>query len=611
MIRILARRNEKGKLFEVLLKTVLARQGYGIIQMNVHQTGSEIDIKAKDNLSNAKISIEAKAHKTPLGTPELKKFLQTASTDKNKKRMDHAIFWSLSGINGTARAYYEDEVESRIKKFTSIKDDSEFQKSLEELGLIGNENSITNRIKNLVKKNLIARDLIYYQNKWYFIQYCSDSEKITHYFILDSFGNVINDILAKEIRQQITQLKKLSLILFSTRKKILPFLMNVENATTQEIIKGIEEENVDIDHHLEELIAEKIILKSNETPSKISIKHGLETFLKIARGFLENKDKKSFMSSSYFVKSLNDEQTISFIKSRFYLNPSNEELLTILRMCSVSPTALHHVLFSSDKGVRNLVEQFKGKITSAIYKENLRSLVSDLCLWVLSDYKNFPVLGSQDTKAISVDVGLKLATKEDLFFSVESHFIYQLARAAKGIKFGEMVKASNPELFLELANILVHFKEEKKAIEQIDKAFQLFENKGEWVYTALTNKGIILHQLGELKDAERCFRKSRRLFPNKEEILLNYALLLIDLGKISSAKSKLKKALKLRENDSKVLYALARIAILEKDKERTFKLLEDTLKLERRFVERIDSDIEFKKLKKTKRYQKLIQNLGV
>jgi len=80
LIRIIARRNEKGKLFEVLLKTVLARQGYGIIQINVHQTGSEIDIKAKDNLSGSKISIEAKAHKNPLDTPELKKFLQTVSS---------------------------------------------------------------------------------------------------------------------------------------------------------------------------------------------------------------------------------------------------------------------------------------------------------------------------------------------------------------------------------------------------------------------------------------------------------------------------------------------------------------------------------------------------
>lgn len=241
MIRILASRKEKGTLFELLLKSVLSRQGYGIIRTKIHQTGGEIDVKAKDNLSGKQITVEAKAHEKPIDTPELKKFLQTASTDKAKKRIDHAIFWSLSGINDTARNYYEDDVESRLKRITTINDDKEFEKFLIDLGSIGSENSINVRIKDIVKHKLLSRELVYYKNNWYFIQYCSYNEKESHFFILNAFGGIVEDHVSKEIRKKITKLKRLKIILFQLKTSVIKSLLNVASASAQEIKKKLNE----------------------------------------------------------------------------------------------------------------------------------------------------------------------------------------------------------------------------------------------------------------------------------------------------------------------------------------------------------------------------------
>ena len=95
---------------------MLSKQGYGDIESNIHTTGTEIDIAAKDNVSGNKIYLEAKAHRKPIDTPTLKKFITTANNDVERGVIDHAIFWSLSGINSTARHYFDNELVLNSKK---------------------------------------------------------------------------------------------------------------------------------------------------------------------------------------------------------------------------------------------------------------------------------------------------------------------------------------------------------------------------------------------------------------------------------------------------------------------------------------------------------------
>jgi len=196
--------------------TVISKQGYGNLKPKIHAGGIEIDIEATSNVTKEKIRIEAKAHEKPIGTNELKKFLMTSNNDLAKKKINHAIFWSLSGINGTAKNFFEKELVKKYKDKITIKDDIEFQHLLSEIGLIGNDSSIDYNTKDLVKKKLLHRDLVYYQNQWYFIQYCSQTHQPTHFFVVDNFGKPVDDITGKGIRNSYKELKKLNMILLST-----------------------------------------------------------------------------------------------------------------------------------------------------------------------------------------------------------------------------------------------------------------------------------------------------------------------------------------------------------------------------------------------------------
>ena len=609
MIHILTRRkSEKGTLFESLLLMVISKQGFGNLKSKIHAGGTEIDIEATSNVTKEKIRIEAKAHEKPIGTNELKKFLLTSNNDLAKKKINHAIFWSLSGINGTAKNYFEKELVKKFKDKITIKDNVDFQNLLSEIGLIGNDSSVDYNVKDLVKKKLLHRDLAYYQNQWYFIQYCSQIHKPTHFFVVNHFGKPVDDIIGKGIRDSHKELKKLNLILLSTSNQLQKILMYHESISIEEIIKEIKETRVDVESVIDELIDQQLIVKINST---YSLKKGLDTFLKIAKEFLENDDKQVLMKSPYLINSINDDHIISYIENRFYLKLTTENKTSIRRMVSVSASALHYSLFGSNIREENLVKQYGNNIIQRVYDENLRTILIEICLWILSDYTKGMVLGLQHTKAIDIGLKMRMVTQDELFFSVDSYYMIILATAGGTIKPGEAVVAKNPEMFLQTANALYNFGEKEKAIAEINRALSVFENKGDWLYTAYTNIGLMHHDLKQLPKAYSCYKKAIKLFPNKHELLLNLGLLLIDMKKIKNAKKVLNKALRLRPEETKIEYALARIKIIENEKDDCYELLEQVLVKEKRFVERINQDIEFIKIKKTKRYLNLLKKLGL
>ena len=537
----------------------------------------------------------------------MQKFLLTANNDIKKKKIDYAVFWSLSGINSTAKAYF-DELNNNLKQNISIKDECGFQKILIEIGLITNESSIENNIKNITKETLQKRDLVFYQNKWYFIQFLGNSSKATYFFVLDSWGNPVEDIIPKGIRKITKDLKKFKLILLYTKNRVLEFLMYNDSSTIEEIVKGIKETKIDIKSVLDQLLEQNLIKQDKE---KYFLNNELEAFLKIAREFLKDK-KIKLMKSPYLNNSLNGNQIMSYIENRFFLKLSSENKKVLQRINAVSPSALQHSLFGSIIPQQNLVEQYNENITEKIYDENFRLLLTDLCLWFLSDFKNNMVLGIQDTKAIDIDIKLKMATSQELFFAIEAKGTTMLARAGGKIKPGEMVVAKNPQLFLETSIIFYHFNQKEKAIEQIDKALKIFENKGDWIYTAYFNKAWFHYELEQFKESYNCYKKIQKIFPEKiNSIKLNFSLVLIEMKKIREAKKLLKEALQQSPDNLKILYAISRIKIIENKKKECYDLLEKILKQEKEFIKLIKQEKEFSKIRKTKTFLKLLEKLKI
>lgn len=568
MIRIIAEKNEKGQLFESLLKMILSKQGYGNIESNIHSTGTEIDIEATDNVTGSKIRVEAKAHEKPIDSPELQKFLLTANNDLMKKKIAYAVFWSLSGINSTAKNYFETELVSEFKNQITIKGNKEFQQILVDIGLIGNESSIDNNIAGIVKKNLLGRDLVFYQNQWYFIQYCSETQESTHFFVLDNFGKPVEDIIAKSIRKSSSDLEKLNLILLLTKNHVLEFLMYHESASMKEIIEGIKETQIDIQSVLEELLDQQLIdIEKSEEP-KYSISKGLDAFLKISREFLKNR-KMVLMKSPYLSLATNYEIS-SYIENRFHLKFSDEIRKVVLRMVLVSPSALEYSLFKDTKSIENQLQQFDQKIPDNLRKINYQHFMTQMCLSVLYDLRNGQSLGLQKTRGVLLDIKLKMSTLDELYFKIDAKSPLMIMKLQGSAKEGQALSAVNPETFLETSMIFYNMGEIIRAIKEIDDALKAFKNEGEWLAAAYINKGMYLEQIGKTNESFSCLKNATKLFPDKKEGWLNLGNVFLRKKKLTAAKDAFNKALKLDENYVHAKYGLARTFILQKKRERMF-----------------------------------------
>ena len=604
MIKILSEKKERGKQFESLLKMILSKQGYGKIESNIHTTGTEIDLEGQDNVSASKIRVEAKAHKMPIDTPELKKFVLTATNDIKKGLIDYAVFWSLSRINSTAKHYFENNLDESLKNHITIKSDTELQQILTDIGIIGNEGSIDNNAKQLTKKNILERDLIYYQNQWYFIQYCSQTQTPSHFFILDVFGNPVEDIICKEIRIQGENLDELELILLNTKNRILEFMLQEDFLTLNDIVLGLKETKIDIQSTIEELKEQGLVVEEN---SKYFLSKEISAFLIICKEFLKNK-KIIFMKSNYFTKTMN-QQIIEYIKTRWALKLSANDNKLIFKMCLVSPSGLEYSLFESSTAIQNLREQCNDQIPTQTLKIIKSDYFTKMAILVLTDIHHNGTLGLQKLRGALIDIKIRIATEDELFFKIHTIAPLLTMKVKGSVKKGQMLSPENPEVFLDTSRIMYNLGDVKKAIKEIDHALQIFPNEGDWLQAAYINKGLYLTEIGKLTDAEELLDNATKLFPKQEQGWLNLGNLYLVQNKIEQAENCFRQASSLKPDYVYSKYGLARIAILKGNKKSCLELLEEVFKMEKRFVTRIQLDKEFRCLKKSREYTELLKKL--
>ena len=92
----------------------------------------------------------------------------------------------------------------------------------------------------------------------------------------------------------------------------------------------------------------------------------------------------------------------------------------------------------------------------------------------------------------------------------------------------------------------------KGNIVEAAKYYQSFIDKGFKDYKVFSNYGLVLRDLGKLKDAEISTRKAIELNPDFTNAYSNYGLILRDLGKLKDAEISTRKAIELNPN-----YAIA------------------------------------------------------
>ncbi|WP_269609233.1 tetratricopeptide repeat protein [Prochlorococcus marinus] len=85
-------------------------------------------------------------------------------------------------------------------------------------------------------------------------------------------------------------------------------------------------------------------------------------------------------------------------------------------------------------------------------------------------------------------------------------------------------------------------------IQQAEKYYQYFIDRGFNDNRVFSNYGVILKNLGKLKEAELYTRKAIKLNPNYAKAYYDLAYILIDIGKVKEAEISLLKAIKINPN---------------------------------------------------------------
>jgi len=98
---------DKGKLFEQLVRDLLRRHGYTIVETpRVNYAGMEIDIEGTHTIFGHPFIAECKAHETPLAAPSLHAFVGKWFPRWQEEKRLHGVFVALPGINSHARGYW-------------------------------------------------------------------------------------------------------------------------------------------------------------------------------------------------------------------------------------------------------------------------------------------------------------------------------------------------------------------------------------------------------------------------------------------------------------------------------------------------------------------------
>ena len=335
-ISIIGTRSEIGALFESMIQYILSKQGYSNFQRRARKPGMELDLICTNNVTNKNIVVEAKAHQIPITTPELEKF-HSKIVALQDERIESGIFWSLSGINSSGKCWYNALPQQQKQRLT-IKGGTDFFNMLQDLEIIGSKSLIDDNLRSVIGKDFLERELVYFKNHWYYIQFFASHNTKDSFAILGSFGEITDNFTCQEIRKQYQKLESMKLILLASRKQILEILLQKDELTIDEITKELKEKQVDIQITIDDLIEQNLLTTLHfNRKQKFMIKRGLETFLTISYEFKQNSSV--FMKSRYLQTSITNE-LMNFILQRFVIHPSKKQFESIAKIIMISPSAL-------------------------------------------------------------------------------------------------------------------------------------------------------------------------------------------------------------------------------------------------------------------------------
>lgn len=103
-----AQANDRGKLFERLMRSVLRSYGFEIDDISVNYAGMEIDIEGADKISRIPLYAECKFYEKAIDSPKFQAFFGKYMSRWKKNRKAIGLFIAIPGLNSHATAFYKE-----------------------------------------------------------------------------------------------------------------------------------------------------------------------------------------------------------------------------------------------------------------------------------------------------------------------------------------------------------------------------------------------------------------------------------------------------------------------------------------------------------------------
>ena len=305
-------------------------------------------------------------------------------------------------------------------------------------------------------------------------------------------------------------------------KKIVLCLLDSASKSISEIADEIGQPSVTVEHQLTILVSAGICEKvSKGEMNQYVVKKNIETFAKLVKEFLSNKEKhtdqiEQFIASEYYLTRIDDE-LVDYVLSRFHLNlvyQNDEAKKGIQRILLVSPSGLIFALYGDttifSESQSNWEHLDSSDETREWFTQILHSqFMTPLLEMLIADMKvtTYGLLYAKlQLRVAKVSIHVNIATVHEKYVEAEAGGSFTLLKAAEALRAGQLTAAVDPMIFCENGIALLHLREFQTALESFDKALNAVQNPIQKAIV-LNNKGWAFLNLKQYQKAIKCFEE--------------------------------------------------------------------------------------------------------
>ncbi|HYL81744.1 MAG TPA: tetratricopeptide repeat protein [Candidatus Acidoferrum sp.] len=545
---------DKGRLLDQVVRRLLDELGYDEFRARIAGAGANLETKARHRATQAPIICRARAVPREIGPDELKRFFAAYTRDKKKDRRLVGLFLAFSGLSRQARDWYA-KMEEKGKGEFHVFAPEKLLALLRRARMIGPPEVIEPAIKSRIRTDVGPRFLSFHEGHMYWIQMTLTGRKPTGFAILASHGDLVSQIVARELRRLDPALQGKRLVDMYLRDKVFLTLLDMVPRNLEALAKEVREPLADVREVVQDLVRENAITdepggQPRWKMDRHSLRCDLSLFLSLARQYLEGANKFRFLGSA-FAANLMAADVPGYLEARWRFRGPERDRVGFYRFLAVAPSALNHALFTpTDRYAVADGEPRPG------FAERERSraphmsrLLGDLLSRMANDMEQpqfQELLATKGIKAHLYRTVARAATVNDLAFNLQADTLFSLGRPTSAPRPGQILRGE-PEHFIELGTALMHMEEYEQAVAQFDRGIKDIKDPSR-LLTAWNHRGICLLHLKKHTEATTCFNEALRYNANSKVAWYYKALCLKELGDLNGAQRCCKRALEIDPN---------------------------------------------------------------